>query len=74
MAAKKKVDIASLPPGVWKIPPNKWLLSLRKADGTRDIRRVTGTFSEARVARDTYMKTGQYTMSWLIEDEGTNGR
>lgn len=65
-----EVLIRDLPPGVWKIPPRLWVLSLRRHDGLRDIRRVKGTITEAKAQRAVYMKTGNYTMAWLMEDDG----
>ncbi len=59
--------IAQLPPGVWKIPPCRWVLSLRKHDGEKEIRTVRGNLTEVRTRRDTLMATGRYTMAWLIE-------
>lgn len=65
--SSNSVKISDLPPGVWRIPPCRWVLSLRMHDGQREIRKVQGSLLEARQRRDSLMKTGRYQMAWLIE-------
>lgn len=59
--------VASLPLGVFRLPPDLWMLSLRRNDGTREIRKIRGDLFKARARRDDLMKTGRYTMAWLME-------
>jgi hypothetical protein len=69
-ASRGEVLIKDLPLSVWKIPPRNWLLSLRRHDGMRDLRKVRGTIEEARAARDTILRAGNHSMAWLMEDDG----
>jgi hypothetical protein len=68
-----EIVIRDLPLGVWKIPPRRWVLSLRRHDGMRDIRKVSGSVLDAHAARAVYMKTGNYAMAWLMEDDRPRG-
>lgn len=61
------VSIKDLPPGVWRIPPCRWILSLRTHDGLREIRKVRGSLTEARERRTSLMRSGRYSMAWLME-------
>lgn len=60
-------SIRDLPLAVFRIPPNDWMLSLRRPDGTREIRKVRGTLAEARKYRDEVLQKGYYTEAWLSE-------
>ncbi len=68
MSRPLKLNIRDLPLGVFKSPVSRWFLSLRRADGTRDVRKVTGTYQEARTRRNECMATGNYVMAWLNEE------
>jgi hypothetical protein len=69
VASRGEILIRDLPLGVWKIPPRDWLLSLRRHDGMRDIRKVRGTIQEAWAARDAILRSGNHSMAWLMEDD-----
>jgi len=69
-ASRGEILIRDLPLGVWKLPPRNWLLSLRRHDGMRDMRKVRGTIEEARAARDVILRAGNHSMAWLMEDDG----
>ena len=60
-------SVRDLPLGVWRLPPDRWVLSLRRQDGTREIRNVRGDVFAARAHRDSLLGTGRYTMAWLME-------
>lgn len=64
-----EILVKNLPPGVWRIPPSRWVFSLTRHDGLKDVRKFNGTLAEAHAQRDVYMKTGNYSMSWLMEDD-----
>ncbi len=65
---KPQVSILTgLGQGVWRLPPDRWVLSLRRMDGTREIRNLRGDLLKARGRRDELMGTGRYTMAWLME-------
>lgn len=59
--------IAQLGPGVWKLPPQDWLLAFRRHDGSVEIRNVHGSLDDARRSRDDALKSGRYLYSWLRE-------
>lgn len=52
------------------MPPLRWLLRYRRADGGWDVRTFHGTLEAARIeAKRTMARSERYETVWIIEHE-----
>jgi len=61
----------TIDPTSWK-PRTSWLIVLRTELGMRDVRSFSGSYAEAVVRRDEYLRNSLYASVWLIEEREKN--